>query len=102
MSASDDFVKQLLRYLTEALGGETFSESIAIEIEKQIRDEWGGDRPYIGKTLADGEDWRSARDRAIIADLERGERPLLVSRRYHISRIQVWRIWRRHKNVEEV
>ena len=94
---SDDFLKRLLAYLVQTVGPETFTETMAVEIERAMREEWGGDRPYIAKSGEAGGAWRTERDRSIIRDMEKGERPPLLARRYGISREQVWRIWRRYK-----
>lgn len=59
------------------------------QAEAQIRERWGGDRPYISRRAGEG---RSARNQAIRRDHQAGERVALLERRYGLSRFQIHRI----------
>lgn len=63
----------------------------AADWQQWLADEWGGDRPYIGRE-ADAVRERSRRDRAIIADHQAGERIPLLMRKYGLSRPRIYRI----------
>ena len=56
------------------------------QAERQIRERWGGDRPYIAIRQGDG---RSARNEAIRRDHRNGERIPLLMRRYDLSRSRI-------------
>lgn len=59
------------------------------QAEAQIRERWGGDRPYIGRRAGQG---RSARNEAILRDHRNGERVPLLMRRYKLSRQRIYQI----------
>ena len=59
----------------------------------QLQKEWGGDRAYIAKTCEDAKAEMTARDNAIIRDMNKGERVALISTRYCVSRKRVYQIW---------
>lgn len=63
----------------------------AADWQQWLADEWGGDRPYIGREADAGRE-RSRRDRAIIADHHAGERIPLLMRKYGLSRSRIYRI----------
>ena len=66
-----------------------FSAAIAKQVDKQVRDKWAGDRPYIAKRSGQGSSQRNAQ---IKADYLKGERIALLERRYKVSRSRLWQI----------
>lgn len=72
------------------------------QIEAEIRQEWGGDRYYLGRV---GESdrmaaERSARNAAILRDWRNGERIELLMRRYRLSRSTIYAILDRRNDPE--
>lgn len=57
---------------------------IAVEWQSAIQRDWGGDRPYIGKS-GDATRKMSTRDNALLRDWHAGERPATLARKYGIS-----------------
>lgn len=47
MSGADDFVRAMLKMVMEV--SPSFSEEQAMQVEQQIRRDWGGERPFIAK-----------------------------------------------------
>jgi Mor family transcriptional regulator len=89
-----DFIQDMLARLLEAAQREGgFTETIAREIEQQMRRDWAGERVYIAKSAADAKLEMSRRNSAIIRDMNNGERVALVARRYRISRRMVYKVW---------
>lgn len=60
-----------------------------LQIKREKRDAWAGDRPFIAKRDGEG---RSQRNEAIVRDYLRGERITLLSRRYQITERRVLQI----------
>lgn len=91
---SCDFVRDILQRILEAAqrdGG--FTDALAREVEAQIRQDWGGERVYVGKTAEDARIEIGRRNAAILRDLNNGERVGLIARRYRISRRMVYKLW---------
>lgn len=84
---SDDFVCDLLRIAGQVLGGIDGDQARAIDTA--VREQWGGDRPYIAKRVGEG---RSERNEAIRRDHRRGEAVALIMRRHQVSRRTVYRV----------
>lgn len=90
-----DIVRDILDRISsacQAQGG--FTEDLLLQIETQVRADWGGDRPYITKA---GEVERlelSARNASILRDWRNGERVPFIARKYGLSRVRVWNIVR--------
>ena len=59
------------------------------QAERQIRERWGGDRPYVAIRPGGG---RSERNDSIRRDHRAGERIPLLERRYGLTRSQLHRI----------
>ena len=59
------------------------------QIDREVRDHWGGDRAYIARRAGEGS---SARNDAIRRDHQRGERTGLLCRRYQLSRQRIHQI----------
>jgi Mor family transcriptional regulator len=55
------------------------------EAERRLREQWGGDTAYIGKTSADSLQQRSARDKAILRDWAHGLHIPALARRYNLA-----------------
>ena len=60
-----------------------------LQAERQIRERWGGDRPYVAIRPGSG---RSERNDRIRRDHGAGERIPLLERRYGLTRSQLHRI----------
>jgi Mor family transcriptional regulator len=90
---SDDIVADILQRVVEAAAnssGGGFSESLASTIEKQVRADWGGSRPYVQR---DRESLRIERDDKILAAWSEGQHDIqMLATRYGISVRQVRRI----------
>lgn len=90
-----DIVRDILDRVAAALGeGESFSEQVALQIEQQIRHDWGGDRPYIAKVGEHAQDEMSRRNAAILRDWQAGDRAPAIARKHGVSRARVWQIVR--------
>lgn len=83
----DDFVECLLALLRRRLPALT--AELAGELGAELRDQWGGDRPYIARRAGEG---RSGRNEAIRRDYQRGERVPLLARRYSLTPQQIYKI----------
>lgn len=57
---------------------------IAVEWQTCIVRDWGGDRPYIGKS-SDAARKMSTRDNALLREWNAGERPAALARKYNLS-----------------
>ena len=89
-----DFIRDMLDRLTEAIQRDgAFSDSLAREIEQQLRHDWAGERIYIARNGADAKIEMTLRNQTIIRDMNNGERVGLIARRHHISRRMVYKVW---------
>lgn len=91
-AGDDDIVADILRRVL-ALSPE-FSAALMLplaQIDREVRDHWGGDRAYIARRAGEGS---SARNDAIRRDHRAGERTGLLCRRYHLTPRQIQRIVR--------
>lgn len=89
-----DFIKDFLQRMQEAIQRSgTFSEELGIELEHQMRRDYGGETVYISKRGDSDKFFISQRNQAIIHDMNAGERVGLIARRYSISRRMVYKIW---------
>lgn len=66
-----------------------FSAALALQISRDTREQWGGDRPYIARRKGDG---HSTRNEAIKRDYLAGEHMHLLERRYGVKRARLWEI----------
>ncbi len=62
-----------------------FSSQLAAIVEREVRRDWGGDRPYIAKLGQEGRRDRSQRNERIAAEARRGDSDQLLSRRHNLS-----------------
>ena len=87
----DDIVKDILRRAVEAAARDgAFTDALAMQIERQVRQDWGGENPYIahGKT-----DRIIERNDKIIELWDAGQRDVRVlASRFGLSTKQVRRI----------
>lgn len=90
-----DIVRDILSRVMTAFQNEGgFSDDVMLQIESQIRTEWGGDRPYIAKAGESEKQAISARNESILRDWRNGERVPFIARKYGISRSRVWDVLR--------
>lgn len=89
---ADDFVRDVLRRIRGVLIGAPAGPNVWDEIERMIRADWGGDRPYVSRHGEQGSAWRSSRDERIRYDYRHGESVALLARRYGLSRQRVHQI----------
>lgn len=81
----DDFVQCVLRIVGAAIGMVNGHIAELDAIEARIRQEFGGERPYIGKTRDHARAERSQRDERIRAEHNRGDHAELLARRHHLT-----------------
>lgn len=85
---SDDIVRDILQRVVEAAaedGG--FSNLLAAQIERQVRSEWGGSRPYIQH---DRDSMRIERDEKIRVAWDSGQRDTrMLATRFGVSERQI-------------
>lgn len=86
-SASDDIVADILQRVVAITPG--FTAALAAQVDRDVRDLWGGDRPYIARRAGEG---TSARNAAIRRDFQAGERIGLLVRKYGLSRQRIHQI----------
>lgn len=67
---------------------------VAEKVERQVRRDWGGERPYIAKQGELGRDQQSERDERIRREHRRGDHPALLSRRHGVSERRIRQIVR--------
>ena len=87
----DDIVRDILRRAVEAAQfGGGFDDSMALQIEQQVRNDWGGANPYI----AHGKEARiAARNEKIQAIWDSGNRDVkMLAARFGLSPKQIRRI----------
>jgi hypothetical protein len=83
----DDFVCDVVVMVRQHLPA--MPDEAAAAVDAALRERWGGDRPYIAKRHGEG---RSDRNAAIRRDFQRGESVALLSRRYSLSRMSIYRV----------
>ncbi len=83
----NDIVADMLAVVAEVWPG--LPPEAMRRAEAQIRERWGGDRPYISRRPGAG---RSARNEAIHRDHRAGERIPLLARRYELTERRIIQI----------
>lgn len=91
--AHTDIIQDIMERVAEQLGDRANAEALK-RIEASIRQDWGGDRPYIARIGEDARAAISARNAAILRDFRKGESVMLIMRRYDVSRSRVYQILR--------
>lgn len=82
-----DIVSRFIEVTAERLNApETFTEAMALQIEEDIRREYGGDVFYVARRD------RVARNTQIRRDAAQGASVCLLAKRYRLSRRQIQRI----------
>lgn len=79
----DDLVGDILDRVAMRFG--EIPRAVGIQIEKEIRADWGGETHYIAKHGESARVERLDRDARIRRDFRRGEHPEFLSRRYGIG-----------------
>lgn len=91
-----DAVERIRRIMSENGMLSPKIEADLADAEDALRDEWGGDRPYIARNgLADRErvgHLLSERNRSIIREWKNGERICFLSRKYGVTKQRIWKI----------
>lgn len=90
--SENDIVNDILARVAEAAAkqpGKPLDETVLRKIELDVRQQWGGDRPYIGLKTGEGHSERNSR---IYRQHLQGERTDFLARRHNLSRSQVERI----------
>lgn len=75
------------------MGGELSPEGLR-QLEEEIRNDWGGDRPYVPKMGEQAREFVSQRNALICAQYRAGERVALLARRHGLSKRRVEQIIR--------
>jgi Mor family transcriptional regulator len=83
----NDIIDDILRRVIAM--APSFSAALAAQIDKEARQQWGGDRPYIGIRPGTG---HSGRNAAIKRDYQAGESIPLLERRYGLGKSRIWEI----------
>lgn len=78
-----DIVLDVLQRIVARIGD--VPANIPIEVEQEIRRDWGGDRPYIAKAGEAGKIERTRREAAIRAEHHRGVHVNALSRKWGLS-----------------
>lgn len=90
--SENDIVQDILARVAEAAakqGGKPLDEAALKKIDSDVRQQWGGDRPYIGIKMGEGHSERNSR---IYRQHLAGERSEFLARRHSLSKSQVERI----------
>ena len=80
------FILEQVLELSRRAGG-SFDESMALEIERQVRQEYGGDEVYIQRTPM-----RERNKKAALDGAKKTGRPLEAARRYGVSQSTMYRL----------
>jgi Mor family transcriptional regulator len=93
-----DVLSSLIRECADLLQGAgiEFRPHQQSTVESRLREMFGGDRVYIGKTSADAVRHKSTRDRLIVRDWQHGEHIPVLVRRYGLSERRVYEILQLH------
>lgn len=83
----NDIIDDILRRVIALAPG--FNAALAAQVDKAAREQWGGDRVYIGLRRGAGVSTRNA---AIKRDYLAGEHIPLLERRYKLSRARIWQV----------
>ena len=90
--SENDIVNDILARVAESAAkqpGTALDEDLLKKIERDVRQQWGGDRPYIGLKTGEGHSERNSR---IYRQHLQGERSEFLARRHNLSKSQVDRI----------
>lgn len=92
----DDLIRDILARVMAL--SDSFTEAQALQIEAQVRHDWGGERVFVAKTQP--EPRRGARHsektkRAAIVEVEQGTPPAEAARKHGISRARIYQLLKR-------
>jgi transcriptional regulator of acetoin/glycerol metabolism len=87
-----DLVRAILDQVLEMSrrAGGSFDESMALQIERQVRNEYGGDEVYIKRTAI-----REERKARALEEAKKTGRPVEAASRHGISRATMYRLLKR-------
>jgi Mor family transcriptional regulator len=89
-AANDIVVDILQRCLSLAQKSQApLTEKDIADVEREVRNDWGGDRPFIAKRNGEGHSQRNSR---IMRDYLAGERLKLLERRYSLTQRRLLQI----------
>lgn len=88
----DDVVTDILARVDAALREGDETDAALAQVEREVRRDWGGERPYIAKAGESARREQSLRDEQIRRDFRRGERVALLARRHGISERRIRKI----------
>ncbi|MDO9277138.1 MAG: hypothetical protein Q7U05_01065 [Polaromonas sp.] len=86
-TSDSDIIDDLLARVIALAPG--FSAALAAQVNREIRDRWACERPYISRRAGEG---RSTRNEQIKRDYLAGERMALLERRYQLKSTRLWEI----------
>ncbi len=91
---TNDIVLDILQRIQSVFKAEgALTEAHFEQIEREVRQDWNGERPYIGKHLVSVE-FVSKRRRDIIRMARAGDSFSLIGRRFGISRQRAYAIYK--------
>lgn len=85
--AGDDIVADILQRVVALAPG--FTAALAVQVDREVREHWGGDRPYIARRAGEGTSQRNA---AIRREYQAGAHIGGLSRKYRLSRQRIHQI----------
>lgn len=89
---SVDIIRDIIDRVSDRLGLPDEMRDMLGLIERDVRRDWGGDRPYIAKAGESVKETVSRRNAALLLDYRAGERTSFLARKYGISRRRVRQI----------
>ena len=89
---TNDIVLDILQRIQAVFIAEgALTEEHIKQIEREVRQDWNGERPYIGKC---SQEFMSKRRREIIRLVRAGESFAFIGRRFGISRVRAYQIYK--------
>lgn len=82
-----DFLNRLVHAIQQTPDG--FSETVIRQIERQVRNDWAGERPFIAK-----EPDREKRREVVMGELKRGTPVADISEKTGLSRRRIYELYR--------
>lgn len=94
MQQPEDIVRDILDRLHVAFAqGKPIEDAgFWLQVETEIRRDWGGDRAYVAKTGESQIKYLGNRDKAIVRDHQRGESVAFLARRWQLSKVRIRQI----------
>lgn len=90
----NDIIVDMLNAILEAVKNNngSFDQSVAVEIERQMKVKYGGDTPYIHKKTA-----LVDKKKAAVEEVKKTGKPMVAAKRYGVSRSEIYRLLREKK-----